>query len=207
MQLPRRITARYIRHAESVSNIEGYLSHRCADLPLSPLGQRQVVRLAGGLATDVPIGTVILSSPLRRAVETAHVIALALGTEVQIMEELRELDVGDLDGKNDAASWLAHNAVLDAWDGGDAAAAFPGGECMAEASMRICKGLVHAAAVEQLTNASPLIVAHGGILRAAMSICSARCDLLRHIENCGEVKLEYFVDNSGTVRDLLVSRP
>jgi broad specificity phosphatase PhoE len=42
--------------------------------------------------------SVIYASPLRRAAQTAQIIAARTGSDVVIVEGLRELDVGDLDG-------------------------------------------------------------------------------------------------------------
>ncbi|GIU86394.1 MAG: phosphoglycerate mutase [Acidimicrobiia bacterium] len=62
-----------------------------ADPPLTASGRAQAARLADWLAHE-PVD-VVLSSPQRRAVETARPVAQALGLEVGIAEGLVEYDV------------------------------------------------------------------------------------------------------------------
>ena len=62
-----------------------------ADPPLTARGREQSERLAAWLAVE-PID-VVLSSPQRRAIETAEPIARAHGLEMQVVEGLVEYDV------------------------------------------------------------------------------------------------------------------
>ena len=79
-----------IRHAQSESNTgEASLF---SDPGLTQVGQEQARRLAQRLARQ---GIDLLySSPLRRALATAQVIARATGLPVQTLEELREVGIG-----------------------------------------------------------------------------------------------------------------
>jgi probable phosphoglycerate mutase len=88
-----------IRHAQSEANAEGRIQGHL-DIPLSELGRRQSALLAARLAT---LGVdALYSSPLRRARETADVIAARLGLPIEDMLDLRERDVGELEGLNRA---------------------------------------------------------------------------------------------------------
>lgn len=90
-----------IRHAHTAGNggPEGaaVLQGR-ADLPLSPLGWRQVGllqrRLRGG-----PRFATIYSSPLRRARDTALALSVAGLGPLHFCPELQEIDCGHLDGR------------------------------------------------------------------------------------------------------------
>jgi broad specificity phosphatase PhoE len=88
-----------MRHAQSEANAEGRIQGHL-DIPLSELGLRQSASLAerlAALAVDA-----IYSSPLRRARQTADVIAARLSLPVMDIAELRERDVGVLEGLNRA---------------------------------------------------------------------------------------------------------
>jgi broad specificity phosphatase PhoE len=79
----------FVRHAEPVRTPAGTVRGP-ADPGLTPLGFEQARRLAGWLACE-PVDAV-LSSPMRRARETAEPVAAALGLEVEIVEGLVEYD-------------------------------------------------------------------------------------------------------------------
>ena len=84
-----------IRHGESVGNQEWRLQGQ-KEFPMSKRGRRQAERLArrlGGM--DV---AAVYSSPIRRAGETAEVIAQRLGLAVQALPGVEEYDFGELSG-------------------------------------------------------------------------------------------------------------
>jgi probable phosphoglycerate mutase len=78
-----------VRHAEPVRTPAGTVSGP-ADPGLTPLGFQQADRLAAWLACE-PIDAV-LSSPMRRARETAAPLAAAFGLDVEIVDGLVEYD-------------------------------------------------------------------------------------------------------------------
>jgi probable phosphoglycerate mutase len=78
-----------VRHAEPVRTPAGSVEGP-ADPGLTPLGAAQSQRLARWLARE-PIDAV-LSSPMRRAKETAAPLAAALGLDVEIVGGLIEYD-------------------------------------------------------------------------------------------------------------------
>ena len=100
-----------VRHGESVGNLADTeardadaerleLSARDADVELSPNGEEQartLGRWVGGLAEGVRPDLVV-SSPYRRAADTARTALEALGAEVVLDERLRERDLGLFDG-------------------------------------------------------------------------------------------------------------
>ena len=76
------------------------LDQRDADVPLSPTGQDQADGL-GAWLKDRPEDewpTAVISSPYRRAAETAKRLVAGIGVEVVHDERLRERDLGVLDG-------------------------------------------------------------------------------------------------------------
>src|SRR5438105_13685081 len=78
----------WIRHGEPERIAPG--TGVRADPALAPLGTEQARRLADWVAVE-PIDAV-LSSPMRRAVETAAPIADALGLEIEVVDGLIEYD-------------------------------------------------------------------------------------------------------------------
>jgi broad specificity phosphatase PhoE len=108
---PAQIT--WIRHAESVGNIEARrageagdarlnLEFRDADTPLSDVGERQAAAV-GAWWRDLPRDQrpqVVLSSPYRRALDTARTAVREAGWDLEVRtdERLRERDLGAFDG-------------------------------------------------------------------------------------------------------------
>ena len=89
------------RHGRTAANAQGLLQGRM-DLPLDEVGREQARKIAVALASV----DVVISSPLRRAVETAE----ALGKKIEIDDRWIEMDFGDLDGQRrqdiDPAIWI-----------------------------------------------------------------------------------------------------
>lgn len=77
-----------VRHGQTSANAEGLLCGR-ADVPLTDLGARQAKALAAAVGTPARV----ISSPLRRARDTAA----AFGRPVEVDERWIELDYGTLD--------------------------------------------------------------------------------------------------------------
>ncbi len=94
-----RLTAlTLLRHGESEKNIQKMYDNSPTAYPLTGLGERQAevaakkIKEAGGIDA-------IYTSPVRRARETAEIVAARLGKEVIVDEDLREVDSGEWDGK------------------------------------------------------------------------------------------------------------
>ena len=138
-----------VRHGESTYNAEGRLQGQ-ADPPLTPRGRAEAEALAGLLDGRV------ISSDLIRARETA---ALLGHPEVPTDARLREIDVGEWEGR--ALSELPPGPEP-SWRGGPLVP--PGGEAWPELVARV------AAVVEELMETGPwLVIAHGGVVRAAVT--------------------------------------
>ena len=78
-----------VRHAEPVRTPAGSVNGP-ADPGLTPLGVAQSERLAAWLARERI--DAVLSSPMKRAVETAAPVAAALGLEIEVVDGLVEYD-------------------------------------------------------------------------------------------------------------------
>lgn len=90
----------FIRHGQSQLNVEQRYAGQL-DTPLTDFGRHQV-ELAARLAPHLDL-QLIIASPLSRALETAHIIARAIGypaTQILQDEQLKERFLGSLQGKS-----------------------------------------------------------------------------------------------------------
>lgn len=159
----------WARHGQNVANLTRQFSFRRLDLDLTELGREQATHLADQLAARLGNqrhSTPVFASPLRRARQTAATVAKRLGSGIEVLDELRELNVGDLDGRQDAEAWQQYENVLQAWHGGHTGVRFPGGEDRHELCARLTTALRHVARVAD--GRSAVVVAHGANLRAAL---------------------------------------
>jgi len=155
-----------VRHGESVSNLEGRVQGQ-ADVELSELGRvqaRQVAAWIRGPARTVPIEE-IWSSPLQRARETADAIAAAVGLPVLVEERLCELHAGIFQGHLWADLEQAFPEEVTRWRSGDVDYVIPGGESRAQLAAR---GRAVLESLAARPTAGMIVVAHGGVLTAAL---------------------------------------
>jgi broad specificity phosphatase PhoE len=152
----------WARHGENVANLTKTLSYRVFDGDLTDVGRGQARELGERLAAaDAGQVQLLACSPLRRARQTAEIVGRRLGLPVAMeLDDLREVNVGDLDGRSDARAWEIYAAVLEAWRAGDTQARFPGGENRDELCARLRRALT-AVARGAAAGRSPA-AAHGG---------------------------------------------
>lgn len=131
-----------------------------ADRPLNKRGRDQATALAERLR-ETELANVY-SSDLRRAWDTAQVVASSQGLEVQTMPELREVDVGAWSGLSRAEAEERYPEGFKRWRDGQ-----PGwddGETYEAMSERVLGAIQRIAADHP--DRPALVVAHGGPIRA-----------------------------------------
>jgi broad specificity phosphatase PhoE len=131
-----------------------------ADRPLTELGREQAAALAerlGDIALDA-----VYSSDLRRAVETAAVVAEAQGLEVVELPELREVSVGSWEGLTRDEAEARFPEGFERWLAGGTG--WEDGETYEQMSARVVGAIERIAAEREGGRA--LIVSHGGPIRA-----------------------------------------
>jgi probable phosphoglycerate mutase len=181
------VTIWYVRHGHNRANQTRELSHKTVDYPLTELGVTQATVLASRLASCTPLAA-IYASPLRRAAQTARIIAARTGCCVVVTEELRELNVGELDGRCDEGAWAIYEQVLADWCAGHHDSAFPGGEDYRQMTKRL-RALMDKAICHP-DGSRVLIVGHGGIIRAAIpALCPGTPMPVTDLPNCGIAEL------------------
>src|SRR6185312_9869704 len=127
---------------------------------------------------------------LKRARETAAIIAEAHGLPVTEREEFRELNVGTLEGQPPTDEiWAFHDGIFDAWFAGDPTVRFPEGEDHADLLARMRAGMLHVA--QEHPDEAAVVVAHGGILMATINqLCPGAEREQCLIPNCSVTVLE-----------------
>lgn len=150
-------------------------SHRAFDGDLTERGRDQAHALGCRLVAAGPRFSLVAVSPLRRAIQTAEIISGYLGVSIGLeLDGLREINVGDLDGKSDPESWRIYQATLAGWLRAELDHRFPGGENCHElvARLRCTLGRV----ADTAGQGPALVVAHGANLRAALPALTATPD-------------------------------
>ena len=135
------------------------------DLPLTAAGRAEAERLAMRLAPILPADVELVSSPTRRATETATTIARVVGTAYLIDPALREVDFGRAEGLTWQQLEQHLPEVAEALAAGGALIDWPGGESAADVRARV------AAIWSGLDDiAGPIVmVIHGGLIRGLIA--------------------------------------
>lgn len=157
----------WARHGHNAANVSRTFSHRAYDTELTERGRAEARFLAEQIARSEETVASVVCSPLNRARGTADIVAEHLGlTVLAELDELRDLNVGDLDGRSDPEAWDTYARVMLAWRQGHPDIRFPGGESLPE----LCQRLEHALSIVDRVTAqgTALVIAHGASLRAAL---------------------------------------
>ncbi len=150
------------RHGETDWNRElRFQGH--ADPPLNETGRRQARELAKRLAGERL--DAVYSSPLRRARETADIVAERLGLAVEVDEGLCEVDVGSWSGLTRAEIEERFPEAFRRWI--DHGPGWEDGESYEEMAVRVVAALGRIS--RRHRGGRVLMVTHGGPIRAAQA--------------------------------------
>jgi broad specificity phosphatase PhoE len=168
------------RHGETDWNREGRFQGR-ADPPLNDTGRAQAEELAAQVAGGGV--SVVYASDLRRARDTATVVATRLGLELRLREDLREIDVGEFQG-------LTHAEIRERWPDVDRRVAEHGvgwveGESLEEMRARVVGAL--AAIAREHPGEVVLVVGHGATIRALLATADG-LDIVTHRQVIGPAR-------------------
>jgi len=155
-----------IRHGETDANVAG-IWQGSTDSPLNDRGQAQALALARRIAREqLPI-TVIYSSPLRRAHQTAEMVAEALGGVPIVLDAgLAEYHLGEWEG-------LSYEQLKDEkrlWElmATDPDFTPPGGESPRQFAMRLLNSFQ--TIIHKHPGDTVAVVGHGGALATVLSM-------------------------------------
>jgi broad specificity phosphatase PhoE len=122
-----------VRHGETYWNAQRRVQGGDSDVELNEVGWKQAAKLVSFLKNE-NIDAVI-SSPLKRALVTAQIIAGQHQLPVEIHDGLKEIDVGELEGLSLSSLSITFSQLLmQWWQGG--AERLPGGESFVELQER-----------------------------------------------------------------------
>lgn len=142
------------------------------DEGLSAEGRAELAVFGRGEEVSGCAGKVlIVTSPMKRAVETAEIM-FPWCTEYMTVGELRETDFGIFEGKTyeELSNDPERRDAYQAWIDSGGLAKIPGGESMEEARARSIEGFGKAVMAARNKGADQLIaVAHGGTVMSVMS--------------------------------------
>jgi glucosyl-3-phosphoglycerate phosphatase len=167
-----------LRHAQTASSQRGTW-HSAHDEALLPSAKAAVVSASRRLSELAGSDCIALvSSNLRRAVETAEVMrsVLALGP-VTLDPLLRERDMGQWAGKSPTGIEAACPGVLAAWESGRLSGP-PGGETDLQVAHRGLRALREYAHAEKKT---VVVITHGGIIRSINGLLTGRRPRVPHL--------------------------
>ncbi|GGO04346.1 phosphoglycerate mutase [Microbispora rosea subsp. aerata] len=154
--MSRRVVC--LRHGQTLWNVEKRFQGH-TDIALDETGIAQAARAASLLAALRP--TMIVSSDLRRAYDTASALARLTGLDVAVDKDLRERGGGEWEGLTRDEIKAGWPVEYEAWEA-------PGGEDVAHVADRVADAIARWAS--RLEEDGLLVVAsHGAALR--LGIC------------------------------------
>ncbi|MBA7504646.1 Phosphoserine phosphatase 1 [subsurface metagenome] len=153
-----------VRHGKTEGEASRYYGH--TDIGLSQEGVKQAEMLRDRLTSQNL--NVIYSSDLKRAVDTAEIIAAAHKLKVIPCSDLRELDVGKLAGMTFEEMKERYDGVVRLFSGQEPDISTPDGESLRQMSVRVQRFV--AQVQEQPPEQTLLVVAHGGSLKVLLCL-------------------------------------
>lgn len=156
-----------VRHGETDFNRQGIVQGRGVDTPLNDLGIAQAQALAERFR-DEPIDAVV-SSPLRRALQTAECVAKQIGiAEIATDPDLEEMSWGIFEGKSQSETQsVAFEEMKRRWQAGEHDYGVERGESLRQVQTR------GVAAIDRILESHGgqrvFVVAHGRFLRILLA--------------------------------------
>jgi len=190
-----------LRHGRTESNAAGRLMGHL-DEALAPVGRHQAAAAARGLQGRGI--SAVYASDLRRAFDTACIVAEALQLPVTAVSGLREINVGDWAGLTQDEIQRRDPQTYATVRADPAGNGPPNGESEAEMADRVWQALDSIAAAH--AGETVLVVSHGGPLRSIVGRTIGQSQVASSVfafDNCGSMVLEW----SKAGRRLMVPSP
>jgi probable phosphoglycerate mutase len=189
-----------VRHGSTEHSHEGRFSGR-NDLPLDVHGNEQARALANHVAAFAPLDAVI-SSPLRRARETAQAIVERVGGRVEIHEDLVEAEFGEWEGLTISEAHQKWPQLLAAWLKA-AAVAPPNGESFLDVEARVRRAIEEIVATHRHQRIA--VVSHVTPIKTllCMALGAPPEAMFRfHLDTASLSVVDYFDDGTMSVRTI-----
>ncbi len=152
-----------VRHGECDFNRDA-LFRGTVDVPLNEHGRIQAEAI--GRALSRRSIEAVYSSPLARAVDTAHAVALHYGLEVQVDEAFRNIHLGDWQGKRKRDLARTDSEDWRLWTGDPDSFIPPHGESIGEVQERAWNGLLKL--VRQHGSSTIAVVSHRSVIKTLL---------------------------------------
>jgi len=180
-----------IRHGETIWNRERRFQG-VMDIPLSEKGREEARQLAAFLG-DKHLDA-IYSSHLSRALDTAKAVAAYHDLEVQAVEDLSEINVGEWAGLGWEEIWERWPELGRQWYANPPESPPPpGGEYYPDFQKRCMAALEKIAAAHSDTD-QVAVVSHGGVIRALMNQLlglSWKTRGIFYVQNCSITRMRW----------------
>ncbi|MFX0573357.1 histidine phosphatase family protein [Nocardia nepalensis] len=153
-----------VRHGETEGNVAKLLDTRIPGLPLTERGAAQAKTFGASLLR--PPKALFCSAALR-ARQTAGYIEAATGVPVEVLDNIHEVQVGELEGLHNEEAHACFQRIYRAWHEGDLAERVPGGESGYDVLARFLP-IIEDLRTKYLTDGSDgdiLLVNHGAAMR------------------------------------------
>ena len=181
----------FIRHSITEANAKKLFNGCGVDDPLSEEGKELIRPI-----DDTDINAPLFCSPMKRALETAAIM-LPLH-EPRIIDELREMDFGRLEGKNH--EMLKDDSEYQAWLDSGGIDGVPGGESLEEFGQRVLTGFRKALSISASDGTDTIyLVAHGGTIMVLMCALTGRDYYEFKLPNGAGYEIDLEVDDAGNV--------
>jgi len=144
------------------------MRRRCygrTDAGLSPEGRDHADAIASRLEGEKLHA--VYSSPQRRAVQTATPIAVSHELRISLVDDLRELDFGEFEGRSYEEIEEAYPRLYEKWMADPTGLRFPGGEDFDQMRRRVTACIDRL--IEIHADATIALVSHGGVNRIALA--------------------------------------
>jgi len=186
-----------VRHGQSHANVERRLDTRPPGAELTDLGRDQ----ARIFARELPHpAAMIAHSVAVRAAETAAEISGEIGVDAREFEGIHEVQVGDLEDRNDDDAIALFETIYQRWHEGDLDVPMPGGETGNEVLDRYVPVLTQLR-MRYLDNdawhGDIVVVSHGAAIRLVSAVLAgveATFALDHHLANTEAVVLAPITD-------------
>ncbi len=184
-------TIYFIRHGQTKYNVEGRFVGS-TDLPLTENGRKNIYDLWHERSKHID-KEVIYSSPMKRCIETAHIIFP--DEHLEIIKNMREMNFGVFEGKT-------HDELMDmqayrnfrATSGKEK---IPHGESGIEFGMRVLKGFFEMIGhMNKNSYETAALICHGGVIMAIFSmLCEESDDIYYYHRDNGQGLKAHYDEN------------
>jgi probable phosphoglycerate mutase len=185
-----------VRHGQSFGNVERRLDTRPPGTALTPLGRDQALAFAEGSGRP----SLLAHSVATRALETAAVIGARLEVAPHKVSDIHEVQVGNLENRNDDDAVAEFNAIYERWHHGGLDVPLPGGETgndVLDRYLPVITGLRLRYLDDDDWDGDIVVVSHGAAIRLASAVLAgvdADFALDNHLGNAESVVLSPITD-------------